>query len=246
MNKSAAKRLISKQESVVLLGNLDLVTSSETIETVSISNSKQIRKAESTSSSKTIMDAYIKRPIEQEQMNLKDFFHFIKNNNQRTKKNALIPHFVGICGTPKYPVTADFAKHEIVIYKPWRQYPKSDDWITDYNIFVNSSLAPTAAKITYQRILNRFLSNTQDYEPTSETYDNTKNPIDMNSLEILELLGIHKSELHEVDDSILLQLHKGENYHWSKEQQVCHGKLRHDLNSPLHKFRNIMVNSDLI
>ena len=43
MNKSAGMRLISKQESVVLMGELDLFTCTETVETVSISNSKRIR-----------------------------------------------------------------------------------------------------------------------------------------------------------------------------------------------------------
>ena len=42
LNKTAGQRLISKQECMVLLGELDLVTCSETIETISISNKKQV------------------------------------------------------------------------------------------------------------------------------------------------------------------------------------------------------------
>lgn len=98
MNRSSAKRLISKQEATVLLGNLDLVTSTESIENVSISNSKQLRKAESTSSSKNLMDAYIKRPKTQESLNLKDFFHVTKNSNDRQKRGHSFLILLGFVG----------------------------------------------------------------------------------------------------------------------------------------------------
>ena len=42
MNKTASSRLISKAEASVLLGNLPLLTCSEYIETVSISNSSKV------------------------------------------------------------------------------------------------------------------------------------------------------------------------------------------------------------
>jgi hypothetical protein len=42
LNKSASNRLISKQECMVLLGGLDLVTCSETIESVSLTLSAKV------------------------------------------------------------------------------------------------------------------------------------------------------------------------------------------------------------
>lgn len=214
--------MISKQEATVLLANLDLVTCTESIETVSISNTKQIRKAESTSSSKSLIDSYMKRPFTEETMSLHKYFHSKKNNSSRTKKGALIPHYVGVCGTPKFPVTTDYAKHQLIVHKPWRSYPTSDDWIAEFNCYINSPDASITAKLTYQRVHARFLSNTQHCQPTADTYDHSKNPIDCSDKELLDLLGIHNPAEGEIDDSILQHLDKGINFNWDKTPKVSH------------------------
>lgn len=145
-----------------------------------------------------------------------------KNNSSRTKKGALIPHYVGVCGTPKFPVTTDYAKHQLIVHKPWRSYPTSDDWIAEFNCYINSPDASITAKLTYQRVHARFLSNTQHCQPTADTYDHSKNPIDCSDKELLDLLGIHNPAEGEIDDSILQHLDKGINFNWDKTPKVSH------------------------
>lgn len=220
MNKATAKRLISKQEAAVLLGNLDLTLSTETIENVSISNSVQLQKVESTGKGKSVMDRYRSRGSSQESMSLHDYFHFLKNPDGRNKRGAIIPHFVGICGTPKFPVTPDYAKHQMIVHKPWRSYPTSDDWVCDFHQFINNPNAPLTAQMTYQRVHARFLSKMDGYNPTADIYDHNKNPIDMSSLELMEMLGLHYEDGCEFDDSIMTKLNKGLNYEWDKDPKV--------------------------
>ena len=101
MNKAASKRLISKQEATVLLAELDLVHCSETIESVSISNSKQIRKGSDENTNKTFLESYMNRPESCVLMSLQEYYHYIRNNN--TNKKPIIPNFVGVNDTlPKH------------------------------------------------------------------------------------------------------------------------------------------------
>ena len=104
MNQAASRRLISKQEAIVHLGDLDLATCSETITNVSISNSRQLRKASSDKSSKNFLDKYKQRQKKYENFSLHEYFHELNNDGNSRKKNAKIPHFIGISGAPKFPV----------------------------------------------------------------------------------------------------------------------------------------------
>ena len=212
--------MISKQEAVVLLGNLDLATCTETVENVSISNSKQLQKADSSGYGKTMMDRYKTRQTTHEQMTLYEYFHHVKNPKGRTKQGVVIPHFVGICGTPRFPITTDYAKHQMIVHKTWRKYPESEDWVSDFHHFINSPTAPISAKMTYQRVHARFLSKTQGYDPTSDIYDHTKNPISCDNKELMELIGLHKNEGIEYDDSILNNMDRGVNFKWDKPARV--------------------------
>ena len=229
MNKATTKRLISKQEAVVLLGQLDLTKCTETIENVSISNSKQLRKADSSSGTTTFVDKYIKRPQEDNNLSLYDFFHKIKNKGDKKRRGAIIPHFVGVCGTPKFPVTADYARHQLIVHKPWRTFPKSQDWIQDFNIFINHPSTPLSAKLTYQRVHVRYLQGTQGYEPVADCYDNSINPISMNDEQLLDLVGFNKLDGDEYDDSILRNMEKGFDFKWDKPPKVIHKPTKQSL-----------------
>ena len=248
MNKATAKRLISKQEAVVLLGQLDLTKCTETIESVSISNSKQLRKADSSSTTTTMIDKYIRRQSEDEHLSLYEFFHKIKNKGNLAKKGAIIPHFVGVCGTPKFPVTADYAKHQLIVHKPWREFPKSNDWIQDFNIFINHPSTPLSAKLTYQRVHARYLQGTQHYEPIAECYDNSTNPISMTDEQLLDLVGFNKTEGDEYDDSIMRNMEKGIGFEWDKTAKVntnlClwHPSFFVDFSNPPENFYYICIN----
>ena len=201
MNKTTTKRLISKPEVVCILGNLDMTKCTETIVNVLISNSAQLRKANSDSTD-NIVDNYKKHRKDEEHLSLYEYFHQKRNDKGRHARGCKIPHFVGVNGTPKFPVTADYAKHQLIVHRPWRSYPKSDDWIAEFHTFINGPNAPISAQMTYQRVHIRFLQGTQGYDPVASIiYDNTSNPIDMSDKELLDLVGLHKIDGEEYDDS---------------------------------------------
>lgn len=220
MNKSTTKRLISKPEAVCILGKLDMTKCTETIVNVSISNSAQLRKADSDIKD-NIIGKYKKRQKDEENLSLYEFFHKYENEKLGKKQRGCkIPHFVGVNGTPKFPVTADYAKHQLIVHKPWRTYPKSQDWIADFHSFINGQNAPISAQMTYQRVHSRYLQGTQGYDPVAAIYDNTTNPIDMTDKELLDLVGLHKSEGEEFDDSVLQYMDKGLTFPWDKQAKV--------------------------
>ena len=74
--------------------------------------------------------------------------------------------------------------------------------------------------MTYQRVNSRYLQGTQGYDPVAAIYDNTTNPIDMTDKEFLDLVGLHKSEGEEFDDSILQYMDKGLTFQWDKQAKV--------------------------
>ncbi len=227
MNKTTTKRLISKPEAVCILGKLDLTKCTETTINVSISNSAQLRKADSNSTD-NILDNYKKRRKDEEDLSLYEYFHIHKNKKTgRNARGCKIPHFVGVNGSPKFPVTADYAKHQLIVHKPWRQYPKSHDWIADFHSFINSPDAPISAQLTYQRVHIRYLQGTQGYDPVAAIYDNTTNPIDMTDKELLDLVGLHKTDGEEFDDSVLKYMDKGLTFQWDKEPKVSQKNLEY-------------------
>ena len=220
MNKSSAQRVISKQEAVVLLGNLDMFTCSETIESVSISNSKVLRAGEENSVDKTFVSAYEKRSKEYETCSLYEFFHLKKKKIKNAK--AVIPHFVGISGTPKFPVTETYARHILTVYRPWRVYPKECQWVTEFEAFINSKMCPPSAKMHYERAVCRHYNNTTYYEPKSSNVDHSTNPISDSDAELISLVGLKASTECDEDTRLIKQLDRGIDYQWDKPAKVIH------------------------
>lgn len=218
MNKSSSKRVISKQEATVLLGDLDMFLCSETIESVSISNSKSVRCNEETSVDKSFISSYENRPVCYKECSLYEYFHIIKNS--KTLKKDVIPHFVGISGTPRYPVTETYARHVLTVYKPWLIYPKSCNWINDFDNFIKSSRCPASAKMHYERAVCRHINNTTHYEPKSSSVDHSKNPISDADTDLMALVGLKGNVIDDEDSRTIKQLNRGLDYEWDKPPKV--------------------------
>lgn len=221
MNKSAGKRIISKQEASVILAELDMFTCSETIESVSISNSKLLKLNDKESNNNsTFIKKYSKRPSKYNEISLYEYFHLTKKAT--AAKKDIVPHFVGISGTPKFPATETYARHVLTVYKPWRKYPKKCDWIHEFDKFINSSRCPTSAKMHYERAMCRHYDNMTHYDPKSSDIDHTGNPISDDDKALIELLGL-KGTTHEDDDALLIkQMNKGLDFNWSKPPKVSY------------------------
>jgi len=104
---------------MVILGGLDLVKSSEGIETVSVSGHYKLI----STSHKDIVSRYQKREKKYSHLSLKQFFE--------EKKQNIIPHFVGGSGQPCYPVSESYARTTLLINRPWSDhnpFERNKDW----------------------------------------------------------------------------------------------------------------------
>ena len=97
----------------------------------------------------------------------------------------MIPHFVGPNTWSVWPVTEEYAKYMLKIYKPWHgNYDdtlKCKNVITEYNKLLNSPGYAKTLKYTSDQALEAFLDSKQRHQPTSE---NTFPEIDMTSPDI--------------------------------------------------------------
>ena len=177
MNKASTSRLISKQECMVLLGRLNLAKCSETLENVSISQTERLRQNKDETAPKTMVKQYQQRQAHLEHLSLYEFYHLKKNGGNKCSKNAKIPYFVGVSGTPKYPITPSYARHVLTVHKPWKTYPNHTDWIKEFQRFIVDPNCPQSALMTYNRVLSQFYTNTMHHEPKAHEADHSKIPL---------------------------------------------------------------------
>ena len=218
MNKSIAKRLISKQEAMVLLGGLDLSTCSETIESVSISNSQTLRDSDEKHVDKTFINKYKSRPRIDDNKSIHAYFHMLKNSS--TNKATTIPHFVGVSGQPTFPVTETYARHVLTVYKPWRTYPKKLDWINAFENFINSKECPASARMGYDRVMMRYYDKMMHYDPKATQPDHSKNPTSDDDLDLLALLSLNQPQFTDAETAMLKELDLGVEHKWDHSPLV--------------------------
>lgn len=225
MNKAAARRLIPKQEALVLLGGLDLTACTESLITVSVNNSRALRKAEEKSTDKSFITAYAKRPSQFETMSLYDYYLHTRNTPEARKKRAgnkyIIPNFCGLNGTPRFPVTDSYARHTLIVYRPWRKYPTAMNWKQEFDLFINSKFCPKSARMAYDRVMTRYYDKMTHYEPKSSNIDHSRNAItDPDDAELLDIMGLQGGKTNDKMLSIIESLHRGKNYKWDKKPSV--------------------------
>lgn len=220
LNKIASKRLISKQECMVLLGKMDLFTCSESIENVSISDS--INLSLKTKKRKTLIQRYATRQSNNTEESL-NFYTFVENDFNRRKRNLskyIIPNFVGVNGAPCYPVSKDYARQTLIVFKPWRNYPDpKEDWRGEFERFINSPNCPQAAKIPYHRAMQRHFANTEHVQPLGKEIDHSSNPINQEDQDLMELTGANIDD-QDYDERLLDEMEVGKTYPWHQQLKV--------------------------
>lgn len=222
MNSCASKRIISKQETAVLLSGLDLTFCSDSIENVSISNSKRLRMNEEESTDKTFIHKYATRLPDSLHMSLYEYFHHTKNANPGRKK-TLIPNFVGVSGTPKYPPTDEYARHVLTVYRPWVVYPKNLEWQLHFENFIRGDKFPACARMSYERVMNRHFTRTVFAEPTAKDGDHSMNTLSEADRDTIALHGLMNTEGGEdYDAAVLRMLDRGLSYNWDRKPKVRH------------------------
>ena len=206
MNSVVTKRIISKQEAVVLLADLKLTDCTETIENVSISNSKKISAGDTDKSyqSKPFLQQYAKRPDQFEPATLHQYYHVVKNGIQhKANRKLMIPHFVGISGIPTFPVTNAYARHTLIVHKPWRTYPTDQDWLREFDTFINQEDCPISARLSYERVMRRHYVKITHYEPTATDGEHAQNNVSPADDELMLLYGLKQSESTDCNQTVL-------------------------------------------
>ena len=217
MNKAVSKRIISKQEACVLLADLDLVYCTESIQNVSISNTKCVTTDGAQKGTKTFIKEYKQRDASYEHATLHEYF-IIKNKGRGNK--LIFPNFVGVNGAPRYPVTDDYARHTLIVHRPWRKYPVDLDWKTEFNAFIHSPQCPLSAQMGYMRVMRRFIDKMTHYEPKATICDHTGNALSTEDEELMLLVGLKNGDECDLDDVLLQKMEKGIDYDWTSKHTV--------------------------
>jgi hypothetical protein len=220
MNKVSSKRLISKQEAMVLIAGLDLIQCTESISSLSLNNSAAIRKSDDPANDNSFLTEYKRRSEQFEHQSLHGYFCYIRNTDEarqrRKGKKLLIPNFVGVNGAATFPVTEAYARQTIIAYKPWRHYPVDLDWITEFNNFISSPGCPSSCRMHYERVMKRYYDKMTAYEPKATQGQHSHNPVAEDDNELLALVGLHESSETISDLSLIESLLRGKNHNWTK------------------------------
>lgn len=217
-NKAASSRLISKPEASVLLGNLDLVVCSDFIENISISDNSRLTISGNQGKNKSFLWQYMHRPVEDELLSLHQYYP--KFRERSCGKQAYIPHYVGVQGVPTYPVSQGYARHVLVVYRPWREYPNMKDWKYEFESFVRSSVCPKSARLTYLRVLQRHQDGTKFVEPVASLPNMQDNEISKEDEEAMLLAGLGGLSNDVIAGLDLQQINRGRNFDWGKPAMV--------------------------
>ena len=193
LNTFNGKRMISKPEASVLIStNMDLVSCSETIEKVPISQYFRIAitEAQAEVENYRLVKQYACRK-EHLDKSLCWYYEASKENDTSATGDN-IPHFIGLNYRPEYPPTISYAQGTLIIHKPWNQSntlyfdKKTKEGqakiLDDFDKFIHSENCPervkmqyAVAKYGYQRKKAftevRFSSNDPDYVPTTQDSD---------------------------------------------------------------------------
>jgi len=123
LNRAASNRVISKQECMVMLLNLDLAKCTDRFDNISLSGYRKITKDKQSSNTNGWVRKYIHRSKEDKHLSLHQYYHRLKNQNDKIKKKIwYIPHYTGTKTIPMYPPTLEYARS--VFFHPQTLVPK--------------------------------------------------------------------------------------------------------------------------
>ena len=202
---------------MVLLADLPLVTCSETIQTVSISDSSKL----GSTKSYTILTKYKQRPEEMEHLSLAEYFHEVKNSDN--PKKEIFPHFVGMRNNPIFPPTISYAKSTLLINKPWRDissiYQQTDnDVMKEFLQFINSDLCPVSVKAAFQRVKSRYEEHREfeEHADTEVNYEGNECTLEKEDLDLFHVVNT-LTGTEKMVDIMGYNIDRGLMYNWSEK-----------------------------
>ena len=114
-----------------------------------------------------------------------------------------------------------YARHVLIVYQPWFVYPVGDvDHRPEFEDFIQSRYCPKSCRMTYDRVLQRFIDKTVFVEPKNKEVDHSGNPISPEDEELIRLIGLGHVEHMDYDSAILKSLKRGLEFDWNKPAKV--------------------------
>ena len=229
MNQLIKDKLCSKQETICLIAGLKLFDCSNTIEKININGYKAINADGKLTSSDKLSD-YAHRNQHWD-MSFFDWICQIKNKSLNGR--TYIPHFVGTHTQATYPITEEYAKMVLLVYKPWHgnfaNMLLGDKPILElYNDFHSSSNCPKLVRMEYNRALDNYKSQytepqvaTGNEPPEGAEQDLNTDP---DTAEAIQLYGTLCANVDNTN-SDMEGLDLGLNYDWT----VQHCSLPHNI-----------------
>ena len=202
---------------MILLADLPLVTCSEIMQPVSISDSAKL----GTTKSDTFIAKYKKRPEDMEHYSLAEYFHELKNNN--TTKKEIFPHFVGMRSNPIFPPTISYAKSTLIINKPWRDtkhiHQQSDNDIMGHFLqFIASDSCPVSVKAAYIRAKSRYEENREfeEHADTDMNYEGKECELEKEDIDLIHIVNTLTSTDKTID-IMGYDIDRGIMYNWPQK-----------------------------
>ena len=214
MNRSAASRVIPKQECMVELSDLPLVLCTESTETINLSGSYKL-----TGGNEKFLKRYRKRAPYDRTLSLHQ--HVVEMLNEVKSKKTIIPHYVGANGQPKYPPTKEYAMAVLLVHKPWGAeappHRTDEEILREFHEFVESPECPKQVLMEYSRVKERYSSKRPPEAVASEECFDREIQPDMDA-ETKEMLSIVTSVSHSTDPFLSINefsFDRGFQYDWT-------------------------------
>ena len=217
LNCASSKRTIPKQECMVLLAGLPLVSCTEKIQTVSISGYEKLTQR---STSTSIVAKYRRRGKELKHMSLHNYFFWINKDSEK----ASVPHYVGSSTTPKYPFTESFARSMLIIHKPWNpESPiRTGNRLKEFSDFLLHDECPKSLKLMAARAKERYENGSQFKEPTAQDEESggtySINGIDDAARNLMEFLTTFTRMPSVSGENTHGKFHRGLDFDWGKKR----------------------------
>lgn len=202
------------------LAKLPMVICSEVIETVSLSGYSKVQ-SENSQPSRSVLSKYKNRQDLQD-ISLHQFFHLIKNKNSSQAKEY-VPHYVGGSGQPRYPITKNYARVELLKHKPWSAcngLPSEDNMIKEFINFLEDAKCPSSVRLSLERAKLKNLQQKCGLKEATSPDQQHSNPINpsehTDTIEVIAAthgIGSTTDEFQNIENN---GLDIGRNYDWSK------------------------------
>jgi hypothetical protein len=150
----------------------------------------------------------------------KSLLQFFVGKKYKVHPNAaqyVIPNFVGIKTAPCFPVSDQYARAVLTIYKPWFTIPSPEqNWKIEFNSFVNSRYCPKSVKLAYSRVMMRHYNGTTHIEPKTKEGPIHAQVISEEDRHTIDLFGLASKQDMNLDDSNeIADLPRGMDYDWT-------------------------------